>query len=572
MIVFLDNAESILDPRGTNGQDIYSTVEELSEFSNICLCITSRISTIPPGCETLDIPTLSMEAACDTFYRIYKNSGRYDLVSNILQQLDFHPLSITLLATVAHHSKWGAERLTREWESQRTDVLHTLHDTSLAATIELSLGSPMFQALGTNARDLLGVVAFFPQGINEDNLDWLFPDTSNKRNVTDNFCILSLTYRSNGFIMMLAPLRDYLRPKSPAFFPLLHTVKNQYFNRLSVHVYPDKSRFDEARWIMSEDMNVEHLLDVFTSIDADSVDIWDACYNFMEHLYWHKPRLVVLGPRIEGLPDDHGSKQRCLFRLSRLFDAVGNLIEEKRLLTHILDVRRGDFWNAETLRFLGRANRLLGLHEEGMSQVKEALEIYERLNNIPGQARSLQRLAQFLRDDNQFDAAEEAASQAINLLPDQGEEFLVCESHRVLGGIYSSKDETEKAIDHFTTALGIATAFNWHNRLFCNHYTLARLFFKQGGFDDAHTHVERAQSHAINDPYNLGRAMQLQASLWYEQHRFEEAKSQVLHAVDVFEKLGAMKLLGACRELLRDIEEKMKKPVTSTESNVKFQR
>ena len=565
MILFLDNAESVLDPQGTDAREIYEVVEELSRFETICLCITSRISNVPRHCKRPTIPMLSLESACNIFYGICDNGGRSGIVNDLVRRLDFHALSITLLATVAWHNMWDYNRLAREWDTHRTQTLRTDYNESLAATIKLSLASPTFHKLGPDARDLLGVIAFFPQGVDENNLDWLFPTISDRANIFNKFCTLSLTYRNNGFVTMLAPLRDYLCPEEPLSSPLLCMTKEHYFRRLSVVIDPALPGFKEAQWIVSEDVNVEHLLDVFTSIDASSVDAWDVCAYFMAHLFWHKSRLIVLGPKIEGLPDGHPSKPGCLSELSRLFDSVGNNVERKRLLVQSLELHRergSDRQVADTLRLVSLANQELGLYEEGMQQAKEALGIYEQLDDITGQARSLQLLAALFYDDNQLDAAGEAASRAIDLLV-EGDQYPVCECHRTLGKIYRSKGETEKAIDHFETALGIASSFDWSDRLFWIQYDLAELFFDRGRFDDAHQGLERAKSHAINDSYRLGRAMELQASFWYRQGRLEEATSGVLRATDVYERIRAAKDIEDCRGLLRKIEEGMKRAVTS---------
>jgi len=568
LLVVLDNAESILDPRGLNAKEIYAVVEELAQFSNVCLCITSRISIVPPACESLDIPTLSREAARDTFYGIYKHGEKSDPVDNILEQLDFHPLSITILATVAHHNRWGADRLTKEWGKRRTGVLHTQHDKSLAATIELSLASPMFQDLGPDARDLLGVVAFFPQGVNGNNVDWLFPTLSNITNIFDNFCSLSLTYRSNEFVTMLAPLRDYLYPKTPESSQLLCTTKHCYSHRLSTDTIPGKPSFEEARWITSEDANIEHLLDVFTSADTISDDIWDTCARFACHLYWHKPRLVALGPRIEGLPEDHPAKPQCLFELSRLLQAVGNNPESKRLVCHSLKLcreRGDDLQVAQMLTSLSDVNERLGLHEEGILQAKEAFEIYGRLRHTSGQMESLRLLAWSLYRSKQLDATEEVVSRALNLSSSEGNQFEVSQCHYLLGMVCQSKGRTEAAINHFEIVLGITSCLNLHNLQFWSHYSLAKLFSAEGRFGDAYTHVEHSRSHAANDTYNLGIAMYLHADILCEEGRFEEAKSEVSCAAETFEKLGAARDLYWCRNLVRRIEEGMNNPVATHE-------
>jgi tetratricopeptide (TPR) repeat protein len=114
--------------------------------------------------------------------------------------------------------------------------------------------------------------------------------------------------------------------------------------------------------------------------------------------------------------------------------------------------------------------------------------------------------------------------------------------------------EKEKAIHHFEKALGIASAFEWHGQLFWIHQSLADLFLAEGGFDEAHLHIDQSKSHTAGNAYELGRAMDTKARIWYRQGRLEDALSEASGALEVFEKLGASRNVVSCKGLLRDIE------------------
>ena len=230
-------------------------------------------------------------------------------------------------------------------------------------------------------------------------------------------------------------------------------------------------------------------------------------------------------------------------------------MERKRLLTHSLTLwrDRGDENQvAKTLTYLSDVNRLMDLGGEGLQQIREALEIYERLGDTARQGQTLADLARGSLDDEQLDAAEEAASRAIDLLG-KGEQLEVCQCHIVLGDIYRAKGVMEKAIHHLEIALGIASSLNWHEQLFWVYFSLAEVSSAEGRFDDAHAHIERTNFHAADDIYLLAWAWRQQAVIWNQQRRFPEAKSEALRALDAFEKLEAAVDMEVTRGFLEQI-------------------
>jgi len=280
ILLILDNAETILDPRRPEAPELYTSIEELSRIKTISLVITTRISMVPATCKYIEIPALSMISAREAFYNIYTNQKLAPEIDPVLQQLDHHPLSITALATVATQNRWDHSRLLREWEKRRVSLLQIPHTPGLSAVIESSLSSPMFTSLGPDARDILGVIAILPQGVCEAELDWIFPTVSDIRDIVDTLIILSLIHWNDGFVTMLAPVREYLKADKCSC-PLFVSTKNQYLTRLgdiSRDFGHGRARPQDIRWLISEEVNVKSLLALSIEVNPESPDIQRICF------------------------------------------------------------------------------------------------------------------------------------------------------------------------------------------------------------------------------------------------------------------------------------------------------
>jgi len=208
LILLLDGVDLIIDPQTPKAEEISAIIVEFGCYEHVCLVTTSRTYPEIPGFHRVEVPTLSEDGARETFYGLC-NLGRSPVVDDLIVGLDFHPLSIDLLASSVRENGWDETALLKAWDDSQTSVLKQNYHQRLKDTMELSFRSPTIQKLGTTARDVLGAVAAFPDGIREHVLGNTFAGTTEVGVTVDVLCRFSLIYRQDGLVKMLSPFRFY---------------------------------------------------------------------------------------------------------------------------------------------------------------------------------------------------------------------------------------------------------------------------------------------------------------------------------------------------------------------------
>jgi hypothetical protein len=183
LLLVLDNAETILESHIK--ADVADAIDEISSCPMVTLMITTRTTVLPSNTswERTPVSPLDIDSSRKAFFWVYKHEQSSSAIDPLLTEIDYHPLSINILASAAAQDSLSLDELLRRWDVEKAHLLDpgdgSGKQQSLAASIRLSLNSPTMQQISEDAWQVLQLVAFLPQGVETTTLQQLVPSVRN---------------------------------------------------------------------------------------------------------------------------------------------------------------------------------------------------------------------------------------------------------------------------------------------------------------------------------------------------------------------------------------------------------
>ncbi|KAG1725884.1 uncharacterized protein EDB91DRAFT_80539 [Suillus paluster] len=264
--------------------------------------------------------------------------------------------------------------------------------------MHLSLSSPSIQKLGEDARRVLAIIAFLPQGLHDDLASDLLPSLPQADTICDVLCRQSLVYRQDSFIKMLAPIRYYVQDSLPPPDPIsLQEIRAFYYHTIE---QCSRQRDNYADIVISDHLNIEHVVSFDLAHISDGTgDTYNACSQFLWFLQLHLPRPTTLTPAIFNIaesPSTWTQKACCLWYLGTLYGLLSQLTEMMKA-----------FKAAEALYLTA------GEHENAAHCVTSCADIYRTQGRF---IQSQQVLEDFQRSDSWEHLSESSRAEAWYIL------------------------------------------------------------------------------------------------------------------------------------------------------------
>ncbi|KAG1841450.1 hypothetical protein DFJ58DRAFT_845027 [Suillus subalutaceus] len=457
-LVVLDNAETFEEAGGSSAlTEIPQAIAEIAGIPGVILILTSRSrrSALNVPWITKDIPPLDSNSAQEAFFRIYRLASRENAdggIANLLRDLEYHPLSINLLANAAQQNGWSPAILLERWKDRHSAVLDHGEGKlqSLSYTMQLSLSSPSIQKLGEKAQHALTVIAFLPQGLNEALSKRILPSTLQIDDICDVLWRQSLVYRQGGFVKMLAPIRHYVRDSlPPPDSTCLEEIRTFYYCTVQ---QCSAERDDHADIIISDHLNIEH---VVASISPKSLRRLIALAGNLAKMFTFTTSADELF--VNSLDEDFwGLRSKiCHWRAKHFYG--GDIVQVKTHLENLLlqcpstgdlDARRDALEALAEVAFCG------GRSSDAMHRLQEIVEMYEGLDPSVALWYAVWK-GVVVSEQGHHDLAREIIHKASEPFPLCALPSTAAFLHRSYGlaCVELNAGEYDKAVSHFTATI-----------------------------------------------------------------------------------------------------------------------
>jgi len=305
VVLAFDDAEAFLDLLDADSATcIAKTMTDIGSLPNVQLLLTTRSRNIPTNLHhnTMYIGGLGLPATREAFSSVYTLEPLGENVISLLAELDYHPLSVNLLAHAGMKNGWSIKTLLRKWSSKKTDMLKSGSGKSenLAAAIELSLNSPIFSNITVAAHTLMRAISFLPKGIHRSELGGLFPRLSptDAEDIADALvqCSLAKWDELDERLYVLVPIiRAYVNDRYNKDLnykdPLVMSIREYQYRGLTKN---------PETWIQREGDNIERLLLFDFSCHQLQTDYGALLKTlgfteqFLDALYTYHPRVTSI--------------------------------------------------------------------------------------------------------------------------------------------------------------------------------------------------------------------------------------------------------------------------------------
>jgi tetratricopeptide (TPR) repeat protein len=458
-LLVLDNLET---PWSVDVLAVEELLGQLSAVPGLMLVATVRGTARPKGLRWRDVDPLTPLALPDAramFLAVAGGSFASDPeLDGLLEAVDRLPLAVELLAYNAE-GEADLSGLRLRWNEERAALLQRpggfRRELSLAASLELSLASPLMTDEG---RRLLKLLGRLPDGAANPHLDQLLPGIA--RRAANVLRQLALAFDDEtGRLRCLAPIREHVSLEHP---PIPSDLQNavRFYMKLVARIgqiVGEQGGAAAATQLAAESGNVWAA--IHRAAESDGLDLLvPAIRGLVKYLrFTGAPEPSGLTQLLQSLPlNDEWDQAEILFAQATLTAARSDPDTARSQYERALGLYRrvGDvLGEGNCIQNLGDIALRHSDHDTARSQYERALPLYQKVGHVLGEANCIQGLADIALRHSDHDTARSQYERALPFYQKVGHVRGEANCIQGLGDIALRRSDHDTARNQYERAL-----------------------------------------------------------------------------------------------------------------------